>query len=199
MSGCCGWRPSWPRAWAAMALLAAVACGGGRDRPAAPDSTLFGDDRKRQGDAARTTPEVALLERLADQYESLDVAMDDIASPSSGSAVQQRAWRADRHEDDAKRRLLDVLQTEFGERYQPRTPDGAARTADSIAALPRAAGARALNTLVLDHHRRVHAELSRALPTIANPRLREVLLDLQKHLADEIRKLAVGGSPSEAG
>ncbi|MGH7513253.1 MAG: hypothetical protein ACREOQ_10055 [Gemmatimonadales bacterium] len=186
--------------WLLLALAGTAACGGqGRDKPAAPDSTLFGDDRERQGDTARTVPEVALLERVVDLYESLDVAMDRLASPSGGNPVKHRAWKADRHEDDAKQRLLDVLQAQFGERYHPRTPDGAARTADSIAALPRAEGTRALNALVLDHHERVHAELGRALPAVANARLREVLLELQQHLADEIRKLKAGLGPSEAG
>ena len=192
MSRAAGWLP--------LALAGAVACGGqGRDRPAAPDSTLFGDDRERQGDTARTAPEVALLEHLVDQYESLDVAMDQLASPSGGNPVKHRAWKANRHEDDAKQRLLDVLQAQFGERYHPRTPDGAAQTADSIAALPPAKGAPALNALVLGHHERVHAELGSALPSVANPRVREVLLELQRHLADEIRKLKAGLGPNEAG
>jgi hypothetical protein len=183
-----------------LALAGAAACGGGgRDKPAAPDSSLFGDDRETQGDTARTVPEVALLESLVDQYESLDVAMDQLASPSGDNPVRQRAWKADRHEDDAKRRLLDVLEAQFGERYHPRTPDDAARTADSIAALPRAEGTRALNTLVLGHHERVHAELGRALPAVTNPRVREVLLELEQHLAHEIRKLAAGLGPNGAG
>ena len=80
-----------------------------------------------------------------------------------------------------------------------RTPDGAARRADSIAALPQAAGTRALDSLVLDHHERVHAELGRALPTVTNPRVREVLLDLRQHLTDEIRKLSAGLRASGAG
>jgi hypothetical protein len=180
-------------------LAGTLACtGGSRDQPAPPDSTLFGDDRKLQGDTARATPEVALLEWLVDRYESLDVAMDELASPSNRNPVQHRAWKADRHEDDAKRRLLDLLQQEFGERYQPRTPDGAARTADSIAALPRSAGTRALNALVLDHHQQVQSELGRALPTVSNPRVREVLLDLQKRLAEEVRKLS-SAAPNGAG
>jgi hypothetical protein len=188
------------RSWVLLALAGAAACGGrARDKPAAPDSTLFGDDRERQGDAARTAPEVALLEHLVDQYESLDVAMDRLASPSGGNPVKHRAWKADRHEDDAKQRLLDVLQAQFGERYHPRTPDGAARTADSIAALPRAEGTRALNAMVLGHHERVHRELGRTLATVANARVREVLLELRQHLSDEIRKLKAGLGPNEAG
>jgi hypothetical protein len=183
-----------------VALAGAVACGGGgRDRPAPPDSILFGDDREHQGNVGPTAPEVALIERLVDQYESLDVAMDRLASPSGGNPVRHRAWKADRHEDDAKQRLLDVLQAQFGERYHPRTPGGAARTADSIAALPRAEGTHALNALVLGHHERVHAEVGRALPSVLNLRVREVLLELQQHLADEIRKLKAGLGPNEAG
>jgi hypothetical protein len=179
-----------------LALAAASACGGGRERPAPPDSTRFGDDRSRGG--ASTGPVVALLERLVDQYEALDVTMDDLAAPSGGSPVRHHAWKADRHEDDAKQRLLDLLQSEFGERYHPRTPDGAARTADSIAALPRAAGTHALNGLVITHHQAVRAELAAALPRVTNPRIRQVLLDLQQHLTDEIRKLSGGPAPSGA-
>ena len=189
-----------PRGWVLLVLAGAVACGGDRRaKPAPPDSTLFGDDRESQGRTARTAPVVGLLEHLVDQYEALDVAMDALAAPSSGSPVQHHSWKADRHEDDAKQRLLDLLQGEFGERYHPRTPDGAARTADSIAALPRDAGTRALSALVLDHHRRVHAELAGALGEVTNPRVRGVLVDLERHLADEIRKLAAGVGPRGAG
>jgi hypothetical protein len=187
-------------AWTLLAVAGAAACGGQRrERPAAPDSTVFGDDRERQGNTARTAPEVALLERVVDLYESLDVAIDGLASPSGGNPVKHHAWKADRHEDDAKQRLLDVLQAQFGERYHPRTPGGAARTADSIAALPQAEGTRALNALVLGHHERVDAELGRALPTVADARVREALLELQQHLADEIRKLKAGLGLNEAG
>jgi hypothetical protein len=52
---------------------------------------------------------------------------------------------------------------------------------------------------VLGHHELVHAELGNALPTVANPRVRQVLLELQRHLADEIRKLKAGLGPNEAG
>ncbi|MBA3497646.1 MAG: hypothetical protein H0T86_11125 [Gemmatimonadales bacterium] len=183
-----------------MLLVAALATGCGRDRSTGRetsavvvDSTLFGDDRARQGDTARTSPDVALLERLVDEYEGLDVVMDALAGPASGSRVQGKAWKAGRHEDAAKGRLLDLLQVEFGERYHPRTPDGAAGTSDSIAALPREAGTWALNALVLDHHRRVAATISAELSTLRSPRVREALAELHESLQEEIRKL--GAAP----
>ncbi len=177
--------------WAAL-LAVPTACRS--DRPAggesnASDSTLFGDDRARQGDSARVTPDVALLERLVDEYEGLDVIMDELAGPTSGSPVQGRAWQGDRHEDAAKGRLLELLRAEFGERYQPRTPAGAAHTTDSVGSLPHEAGSRALSRLVLDHHRRVAQAIAAALPTVRSPRVREALVHLHESLRKEIDKL----------
>jgi len=188
----------------AVGIALATACG--RDRTAgesaaaaAPDSTLFGDDRARAGDSARTTPDLALLERLVDEYEVLDVVMDGLAGPGSGAPVQGRAWKGDVHQDAAKGRLLDLLLVEFGERYQPRTPAGATRTTDSIAALPHDAGSRALNALVLDHHRRVADWIRAALPGVANPRIREFLVKLHEDLSKEIAKLSAGPLPTGVG
>jgi hypothetical protein len=185
-----------------VAIAAALAAGCGGDRSAGResatvDSTLFGDDRARQGDTARTVPDVAVLERLVDEYEGLDVVMDELSGPTSGSPVQGKAWKGDRHEDAAKARLLDLLQAEFGERYHPRTPAGVARTTDSIGALPRAAGTQALDALVLDHHRRVSKAIAEAMPTLRNPRVRETLAQLHESLEKEIRKLG-GNSTSRA-
>jgi hypothetical protein len=186
-----------------LALTLAAGCGrdrsAGRESAAVPESTLFGDDRASQGDTARTLPDLALLERLVDEYEGLDVVMDGVAVPRSGSRVQGKASKGDRHEDAAKGRLLDLLQTEFGERYHPRTPDGVARTTDSIASLPRDAGIRALDALVLDHHRRVAAAIAAALPTVQSPRVRAELAELHRSLEDEIRKLGGGTAPDAAG
>jgi len=163
------------------------------------DSTLFGDDRARQGDSARTLPEVALLERLVDEYEQLDVVMDELAGSANGiGGVRGKAWKGDRHEDAEKDRLLHLLQVEFGERYHPRTPEGAARRTDQIAALPPDAGTRALNALVLDHHRRVRREIAEGLPNVRNPRVREVLTTVQRRLDEEIAKLSSGVAPSAA-
>jgi hypothetical protein len=170
-----------------------LACG--RDRTAsesavASDSTLFGDDRARQGDSARVNPDVALLERLVDEYEGLDVVMDGLAGTTSGSPVQGKAAKGDLHEDAAKKRLLDLLRSEFGERYQPRTPEGGvARLSDSIASLPRSSGARALNAVVLDHHRRVAGLIANALTRISSPRVREALAALHTSLVKEIDRL----------
>lgn len=187
-----GWSTYRPRAWLVAALLVS-ACGTTERRqsgtPGSSDSTVFGDDRARQGDAARAAPEVALLERLVDEYEALDVAMDHLAAPASASAVQGNAWKGDRHEDADKRRLLDLLRTAFAERYLPRTPRRAAGTADSIGSLPKDAGAHALNQLVLAHHRRVHRDIERGLPAVRTPGVRPVLVQLQEHLAREIGKL----------
>jgi hypothetical protein len=156
------------------------------------DSTLFGDDRARQGDSVRMSPDVALLERLVDEYEQLDVVMDELAGSGGGGAVRGKAWKGDRHEDADKGRLLDLLQVEFGERYQPRTPEGAARRTDQIAALPPDAGTRALNKLVLDHHRRVREAIAEALPAVRNLHVRETLVKLRQDLDKEIVKLAAG-------
>jgi hypothetical protein len=183
-----------------LALALAAGCGRGDSarESALADSTLFGDDRARQGDSTRMAPEVALLEHLVDEYEQLDVVMDELAAGSGGNTVRGKAWKGDRHEDADKDRLLDLLQREFGERYQPRTPEGAARRTDQIAALPPAAGIRALNQLVLDHHRRVRDAIAQALPGLGNPRVRETLAKLHQHLDEEIEKLAAA-SPSAAG
>src|SRR5258705_7949545 len=108
--------------------------------------------------------------------------MDGLAGRASGSTVRGKAWSGDRHEDAAKASLLDVLQREYGERYLPRTPAGAVPTADSIGALPRAAGTRALEDLVLRHHRRVAQAIGSALPSVRNSRVRGVLVDLHEHL-----------------
>jgi hypothetical protein len=170
---------------------ALTGCGTGGRRPPPPaDSTRFGDDRATQGDSARRAPEVVLLERLVDRFEVLDVVMDELGAPSSSATVQHRAWSGDRHEDDAKQRLLDLLQTEFGERYHPRTPAGAAGAADSIATLPRSAASRALDALVLAHHREVRTDIGRALPEVRNAKVREALGSLADRLDDEIRQLA---------
>jgi hypothetical protein len=179
---------------------AVVACG--RERPAdseaglAADSTRFGDDRAREGDTSRTVPDVALLEQLVDEYEGLDVVMDELAGPSSPKSIQGKAWKADRHEDTAKGRLLDLLLTEFGERYHPRTPAGASGRTDSIASLPREAGRRALTALVIDHHRRVAGQISAGLPGVASPRVRAALTELHASLTSEIARL--GGPPPRA-
>jgi hypothetical protein len=159
------------------------------------DSTLFGDDRARQGDSARTAPDVALLEHLVDEYEQLDVVVDELAGPTSGSPVKGRAWKGDRHDDADKGRLLDLLQNEFGERYHPRTPEGAARRTDGIAALPPDAGTRALNGLVLEHHQRVYQAIGDALPRLRNPRVREEATRLREHLGQEIEQLKAGPLP----
>jgi hypothetical protein len=178
-------------ALAVAGMVGATACGsGGPQRPPAADSTRFGDDRATQGDSVARAPEVALLERLVDRFERLDVVMDELGAPSSDAPVQHRAWSGDRHEDDTKRRLLDLLQAEFGERYHPRTPAGIAGTADSIAALPPAAGRRALDSLVLSHHRQVRAEIAEALPGVGNAKVRAALSSLTERLDGEIRQLA---------
>jgi hypothetical protein len=186
-----------------LALALAAGCGpdrsAGRESASVPESTRFGDDRARQGDTARTLPDLALLERLVDEYEGLDVVMDGVAVPRSGSRVQGKASKGDRHEDAAKGQLLDLLQTEFGERYHPRTPDGVARTTDSISSLPRDAGTRALDALVLDHHRRVAAAIAAALPRVRSPRVRAALAELHVSLEKEIRKLGGGTAPGAAG
>src|SRR5882724_5779569 len=87
--------------WLQLLLVAAVAVACRRDdsprESAMADSTLFGDDRARQGDSARTLPDVALLEHLVDEYEQLDVVMDELAGPTSGSSVKGKAWKGDRH------------------------------------------------------------------------------------------------------
>ena len=184
-----------------LGLALAPALGCGRDRAgtasaAAPDSTLFGDDRA-QGSGA-TVADVGLLERLIDEYERLDVVMDELAGPGRGGPLQGRAWKGDRHQDASKARLLDLLQAEFGERYHPRTPEGAGRTTDSIAALPGGAGARALTALVLRHHLRVARAIADGLPAVRNPRVRAVLAELQESLGKEIEKLG-GPRASAAG
>jgi hypothetical protein len=178
----------------ALTVAGAAAGGGGRSGPAAaPGGTpLFGDDRATQGDSARAVPDVALLERLIDEYEGLDVAMDRLAGLASQSTVRGKAWSGDRHEDASKASLLDVLQREYGEHYVPRTPAGAARTADSIGTLPRDAGTRALKDLVLRHHRRVAQTIGDALPSVRNSRVRDVLVDLHEHLRKEIDELSAG-------
>jgi hypothetical protein len=178
----------------------AAACGRGDSarESAMADSTLFGDDRAQQGDSARVAPDVALLERLVDEYEQLDVVMDELAGPTNAGPVRGKSWKGDRHEDADKDRLLELLLVEFGERYHPRTPEGAARRADGIAALPPDAGTRALDALVLDHHRRVRQEIGAALPALRNPRVREELTKLHRHLGEEIEKLS-GDSPPSAG
>jgi hypothetical protein len=189
------------RSWAALlAVAVAAACGRGDSgrESAMADSTLFGDDRARQGDSARTLPDVALLERLVDEYEQLDVVMDELAGSTEGGGIRGKAWSGDRHEDAEKSRLLELLQVEFGERYHPRTPEGAARRSDQIAALPPDAGTRALDALVLDHHRRVRQELAEGLPNVRNPRVREVLTAVQRRLDQEIGKLSGDASPSGA-
>lgn len=179
----------------ALALTAALAaaCGGERSgrESAAVDSTTFGDNRAAQGDSARAVPDVALLERLIDEYEGLDVVMDRLAGP-----VRGKAWSGDRHEDAAKASLLDLLQTQYGERYLPRTPAGVARTTDSIDALPRDAGTRALEDLVLRHHRRVAQAIGTALPSVSNGRVREGLVQLHEHLRKEIDQLSKRRSSS---
>jgi len=185
--------------WLPLLLVAAMAVGCRRDdssrESAMVDSTLFGDDRARQGDSARTLPDVALLEHLVDEYEQLDVVMDELAGPASGSPVKGNAWKGDRHEDADKGRLLDLLQAEFGERYHPRTPEGAARRTDGIAALPPDAGTRALNGLVLDHHERAYRTIGEALPRLRNARVRDEVTRLRQHLAEEIERLKRGPLP----
>jgi hypothetical protein len=187
----------------AVGIALATACGrdrsAGESATAMPDSTVFGDDRAREGGSARTRPDVALLERLVDEYEVLDVVMDELAGPGSGAPVQGKSSKGDRHEDAAKGRLLDLLLDEFGERYEPRTPEGTGRTTDSIAALPHEAGSQALNALVLDHHWRVADRIRAALPGVANPRVREFLVQLHEDLRKEIGKLSAGPPPGGAG
>ena len=181
------------RRWLPLLLVAAMAVACRRDdsprESAMVDSTLFGDDRARQGDRARTAPDVALLEHLVDEYEQLDVVMDELAAPTSGSSVQGKAWKGNRHEDAAKGKLLDLLQVEFGERYHPRTPEGAARRTDGIASLPQDAGSRALNGLVLEHHQRAYQAIGDALPRLQNPRVRAEVTKLRDHLGTEIGQL----------
>jgi hypothetical protein len=70
------------------------------------------------------------------------------------------------------------------------TPEAAARTTDSIAALPREAVHRALDALVLRHHRRVVDLIGAELPSVRSPRVREALVDLRESLAKEIEHLA---------
>jgi hypothetical protein len=180
-------------------LIAAMAVACRRDDSSGEsgmaDSTLFGDDRARQGDSARTLPDVALLEHLVDEYEQLDVVMDELAGPTSGSAVKGEAWKGGQHEDADKERLLELLQAEFGERYHPRTPEGAARRTDGIAALPPDAGTRALDELVLDHHQRVYQAIGEALPQLRNPRVREEVTRLRQHLGKEIEQRKRSPSP----
>jgi hypothetical protein len=187
------------RPWLPLLLIAGMAAACRRDdsprESAMADSTLFGDDRARQGDSARTVPDVALLERLVDEYEQLDVVMDELAGPASGSPVKGKAWKGNRHEDADKQRLLDLLQVEFGERYHPRTPEGAARRTDGIAALPPDAGTRALNGLVLDHHQRVSQAIGDALPRLRNARVREEVTRLRQRLGEEIEQLKRGPLP----
>ena len=190
-------RPAAIRLALVVLAVSPAACGGDRanDRSTASvDSTLFGDDRT-VADTRRAVPEVALLERLIDEYEGLDVLMDGLAGPTSGSPLQGKASKGDRHEDAAKAKLLDVLQSEYGERYQPRTPKGVGHIADSIGALPDAEEHRALDALVLSHHRRVARAIGDALPSVRNAGVREVLTELHEHLRKEIRQLSAGQRP----
>jgi hypothetical protein len=168
-----------------------TACGSGTRRAPPPaDSTRFGDDRATQGTSTARAPEVALLERLVDRFEALDVVMDELGAASRHSPVQHRAWSGDRHEDAAKQHLLDLLQTQFGERYHPRTPAGAAATADSIAGLARGDAARALDALILAHHREVRSDIAQAMPAVRDGKVREALTALAERLDQEIQKLA---------
>ena len=159
------------------------------------DSTLFGDDRARQGDGAHTAPDVALLEQLVDEYEQLDVVVDELAGPTSGSPVKGKAWKGDRHDDADKAEMVNLLLTEFGERYHPRTPEGAARRTDGIASLPQDAGTRALNGLLLEHHQRAFQTIEDALPGLRNARVREEVTKLREHLGQEIEQLKAGPLP----
>ena len=158
------WRPGWPSPRSGVDATDPVEA-----TPAWPPTPRSSATTARVAPTAQTVPDVALLERLIDQYEELDVVMDALAGPESGSAVQGKAWKGNRHEDAAKGRLLDLLRTEFGERYQPKTPAGAAERTDSIASLPREAGMRELNVLVLDHHQRVAREIQAALSGVRSP------------------------------
>lgn len=179
-----------------LAGAGAGAAGCGRDRStgseavADPDSTRFGDDRAHQGGLARTSPDVALLERLVDEYERLDVVMDGLSGPSSGSPVKGRAWSIDRHEDTAKGRLLALLQDEFGERYHARTPAGAVKTTDSIGALSREDARRAFDGLVLAQHQRVARLIAEGLPAIRSATVRDTLAKLYESVVREIRSLS---------
>jgi hypothetical protein len=185
--------------WLPVLLVAGLAMACRRDdsprESAMADSSLFGDDRARQGDSARTVPDVALLEHLVDEYEQLDVVMDELAGPTSGSPVRGKAWKGDRHEDAAKGRLLALLQVEFGERYHPRTPEGAARRTDGIAALPPDAGTRALNALVLEHHQRAYQAIGDALPRLRNSRVRDEVTRLRQNLGKELEQLKADQQP----
>ena len=79
--------------WLLVALAGAVACGGGgRDRPAPPDSTLFGDDREHQGNVGPTAPEVALIELVSDSWlfanaTSTEAATDESLVVTSSQSV----------------------------------------------------------------------------------------------------------------
>ena len=178
-------------------LLLAMALGCGRDHgdesaeagqlrhsaAIATDSTVFGDDR--EGQTPAVLPEVALLERLIDEYEALDVVMDALASPSWENPVRGVAWGGDRHEDREKERLKDLLASEYGERYVARTPQGAA-AANSIARLPHAAGRQELENLVAAQHRRVAAVIEAGLPRLRNARVRAVVLKLDRGIREEL-------------
>jgi hypothetical protein len=177
-----------------LAFLLLVACGGGKggaDRTAVgaavPDSTVFGDDRAHA--PAKLAPDVALLERLIDDYEALDVVMDRLASTRSRSPVKGHAWSGDRHEDAAKGRLSDLLTAEFHERYQPRTPTDAGASAGTVAALAHPAGKAALDSIVLAQHRRVAEAIAAAAPLLTNARVREALGELAADVRKEIAKL----------
>lgn len=175
------------------AILLLAACGGGErraDHTAAatePDSTVFGDDRAHA--AAARAPDVTLLERLIDEYEALDVVMDELAGPGSHNPVKGHAWKGDRHEDAAKGRLSDLLAAEFHERYQPRTPVGASASADTVAALARRPGKAALDSIVLTQHGRVADAIAAAAPSLTNVRVREALTRLEADLRREIAAL----------
>jgi hypothetical protein len=185
------------RVFSLLVLAIGAGCGGDREgeatesgqlggRAAAADSTVFGDDREGQSFSGPVTaPEVALLERLIDEYEELDVVMDALASPSWENPVQGAAWRGDRHEDVEKDRLKELLATEYHERYFPRTPEGAA-AANSIARLPHSAGRRELANLVAGQHRRVAAMIENASPALTNPRVRAAVLKLHQDVRNEL-------------
>ena len=160
------------------------------------DSTLFGDDRARQGDSARTAPDVALLEHLVDEYEQLDVVMDELAGPTSGSPVKGKAWKGDRHERRGQAAAAGSAAGASSASAITREPRRARRGGrmGSRHSRPTPAPARSTGSCS-SHHQRVYQAIGDALPRLRNPRVREEVTKLQEHLGKEIAQLKAGPLP----
>ena len=136
-----------------------------------------------------TAPDVALLEHLVDEYEQLDVVMDELARAHEREPREGQGLEGGPARGRARQRLLASAAGASSASAITREPRRARRGGRIRSRRSRARPAPARSTRwCSSHHQRVYQAIGRRAPaSFGIPGSREVLLELQQHLGRRSR------------